>query len=160
MAQDVSLPTPTSESPDPIRGPAEGILELKISDGLKRFLLADLYARYGGYEKALEIVDYTKTVEILDKKLTVEEDPEVIRLLEVPASEDRRHEASPGDANPNSAGNHKTSSRRRIPKCSLFKKTWETRASHSISPVSPEALPTDRKHRRATACPLSIGTFV
>jgi len=82
MAQDVSLPTPTSESPDPIRGPAEGILELKISDGLKRFLLADLYARYGGYEKAFEIVDYTKTVEILDKKLTVEEDPEVIRLLE------------------------------------------------------------------------------
>jgi tetratricopeptide (TPR) repeat protein len=64
------------------RGPAEEILKQEISDGLKRFLLADLFATHGDYDQALEIVDYTKPITILEKQIAAEEDPELIRLLE------------------------------------------------------------------------------
>lgn len=87
MAQEPT-PTPTP-TPQPIiafaeniKGPAEGILELEIRNGLKRVLLAELFATHGDYEHALDIVDYTKPVTILNKELAVEEDPELIRLLE------------------------------------------------------------------------------
>jgi tetratricopeptide (TPR) repeat protein len=82
VSETIRTPLPGSFLLDDIKGPAEGILELDIRDGLKRFLLADLFAQHGQYEQALEIVDYTKPVTILDKELAVEKDPELIRLLE------------------------------------------------------------------------------
>jgi len=85
MAQDpreIPTPIPDIVMDDNIKGPAEGIFDLEIPDGLKRVLLADLFATHGEYEQALEIVDYTKPVTVLDRELAVEEDPELIRLLE------------------------------------------------------------------------------
>ncbi len=82
VSREVPIGTPIAGPIYPIKGPAEGILKLEIRDGLKRFLLADLYAQHGEYDQALEIVDYTKPVTVLDKELAVEKDSELIRLLE------------------------------------------------------------------------------
>ncbi|MCP4367262.1 MAG: hypothetical protein GY797_03985, partial [Deltaproteobacteria bacterium] len=43
----VATPIPETQIYDYIRGPAEEIFILKVRDGLKRFLLADLYAKHG-----------------------------------------------------------------------------------------------------------------
>lgn len=82
VSREVPIGTPIAGNVDPIKGPTEGILALEIRDGLKRFLLADLFATHGQYDQALEIVDYTKPMTILDKELAVEKDPQLIRLLE------------------------------------------------------------------------------
>lgn len=81
-SRDVLIATPIAEPLPPTKGPVEEILKLEIRDGLKRFLLADLFAQHGDYEQALDIVDYTKPVTVPDKALAVEEDPELVRLLE------------------------------------------------------------------------------
>ena len=69
-----AVPTPT---PRPAiftlpRDPIEKILDLRMSDGLKRFLLAELYAQHGEYEKALELLDDTSSVEILGRRFSAE----------------------------------------------------------------------------------------
>lgn len=78
----VPTPTPSLEIPIILRDPIERILKLEISDGLKRFLLADLYAANGEYPKALEMLDYTNPTPILNRSLAIEKAPEVKRLLE------------------------------------------------------------------------------
>jgi len=81
------------------RGPAEEILKQEISGGLKRFLLAELYATYQEYDQALEILDYTKPITILDQQLAVEKNPESTRLLDYLRQQiERLQQAHPEEA--------------------------------------------------------------
>ena len=69
----LELPTPVIVNPDPIRGPEEeAILALEVRDGLKQFLLADLYIQHGQYEDAQTI---------LVQQARKEADPELKQLL-------------------------------------------------------------------------------
>lgn len=67
----VPTPKPRTEIVVYLRDPIEKILDLQISDGLKRFLLAELYAQHGEYKNALELLDDTTSVEILDRRFAV-----------------------------------------------------------------------------------------
>jgi len=82
ISRDVPTVIPIIKPLPPTKGPAEEILKLEIRDGLKRVLLANLYAQHGEYDQALEFTDYCKPVTVLDKELAIEEDPQLIRLLE------------------------------------------------------------------------------
>lgn len=81
-SREVPTPRPPADIGDLVKGPAEGILDLTISDGLKRVLLADLFAAHGEYEQAREIADYTRPVMVMSTELAAEEDPEIRQLLQ------------------------------------------------------------------------------
>jgi tetratricopeptide (TPR) repeat protein len=64
----VPTPKPRPEIVVYLRDPIEKILDLQISEGLKRFLLAELYAQHGEYENALELLDDRISIEILGRQ--------------------------------------------------------------------------------------------